>query len=280
MALFWILAALAAALAGLLVLAAARRGAAPQVLTAADASELAALEQLRDRGQITLEAFAEARAEAGRRLLAARRPDARARQPRPGRYDGRWVLAALGAAMLAAVGLYLAVGRPGLADQAYARRVEGWAARPDSLEPAQRAAVAGRAARDRPQDPAAWVALGAARFEAGDPVGAASSFRRALTLRPDDAQTWAWLGESLVRANRGAVGADAEAAFVEALRRDPGQLGARYFLGEAALARGEAPVVRLMWGPLIQALDPADPRRADLLARLPPVGGPADGAAG
>jgi cytochrome c-type biogenesis protein CcmH len=111
--------------------------------------------------------------------------------------------------------------------------------------------------------------LGAARFEAGDPVGAASAFRRALVLQPDDAQSWSRLGESLTRANGGTVGGDAEAAFAQALRRDPGQLGARYFLGEAALARNEAAMVRAMWGPLIAALDPADPRRVDLQRRMP-----------
>ena len=113
--------------------------------------------------------------------------------------------------------------------------------------------------------------LGAARFEAGDPIGAASAFRRALALQPDDAQSWARLGESLVRAQEGTVGGDAEAAFREALKRDPGQLGARYFLGEAALARDDHQAVRMLWGPLIAALDPADPRRLDLERRLPPA---------
>ena len=72
-----------------------------------------------------------------------------------------------------------------------------------------------------------------------------------------------------MRANGGAVDGDAEAAFRQALRRDPNQLGARYFLGEAAMARGDAAAVREMWLPLIAALDPRDPRRADLEARLP-----------
>jgi cytochrome c-type biogenesis protein CcmH len=114
--------------------------------------------------------------------------------------------------------------------------------------------------------------LGEARAGAGDPVGAASAYRRTLALRPDDAQSWARLGEVLVRANQGAVGADAEAAFRRALSLDPNQGGARYFLGEAALARGDAAMVREMWLPLIAALDPRDPGRADLEARLPPAG--------
>jgi cytochrome c-type biogenesis protein CcmH len=71
-----------------------------------------------------------------------------------------------------------------------------------------------------------------------------------------------------VRSQDGAVGADAEAAFREALKRDPGQLGALYFLGDAALTRGDRAGALALWTPLIKALDPADPRRADLEKRL------------
>ena len=110
--------------------------------------------------------------------------------------------------------------------------------------------------------------LGVARFQAEDPIGAASVFRRALEIDAEDAQTWARLGESLVRANDGTVGADAEAAFREAIKRDPAQLGARYFLGEALLKRGDKAGAAAVWGPLIAALEPNDPRRADLQQRL------------
>ena len=68
---------------------------------------------------------------------------------------------------------------------------------------------------------------------------------------------------------QGAFGADAEAAFRQAVKHDPDQLGARFFLGEAALRRGDAATTRAMWTPLIAALDPADPRRKDLERRLP-----------
>ena len=62
--------------------------------------------------------------------------------------------------------------------------------------------------------------------------------------------------------------ADAEAAFREAVKRDPGQLGALFFLGEAALTRGDVAGARVLWTPLMNALDPADPRRTDLATRL------------
>ncbi len=262
---FWIMTALLTALAGLLALAGARRGAdADDAISAA--AELAELDRLKARGLLDEAGWTAARAEAGRRILIS---DREAAPVRAGPRDRFWVLAGMALTAAATLGLYALVGAPGLPDQAYERRVDQWTTELETLQPPQLAAVAARVVRERPDDHQALTMLGAARFEAGDPIGAASAFRRALTLQPDDAQSWARLGESLTRANGGEVGGDAEAAFAQALRRDPGQLGARYFLGEAALARGEAAMVRAMWGPLIAALDPADPRRADLQRRMP-----------
>lgn len=268
MMVFWIMTALLAALAGLLVLAGARRGAdaGEAVETAAAAAELAELDRLKARGLLDEAGWTAARAEAGRRILAGERVVA---PLRAGSKDRIWTLVGAGVSVAAALGLYLLVGTAGLPDQAYERRVDEWATTPETLEAPQIAAVVARMVREQPDNRQALTMLGAARFEGGDPIGAASAFRKALALNPEDAQSWARLGESLVRANGGEVGGDAEAAFRESLKRDPSQLGARYFLGEAALARGDAAGVRAMWLPLIAVLDPEDPRRTDLERRLP-----------
>ncbi len=262
---FWIMTALLTALAGLCALAGARRGADGDGPVSV-AAELAELDRLKARGLLDEAGWTAARAEAGRRILVSDRETA---PLRAGTRDRFWVLAGLAVTAAATLGLYALVGAPGLPDQAYERRVDQWTTELETLQPPQLAAVAARVVSERPNDHEALTMLGAARFEAGDPIGAASAFRRALALQPDDAQSWSRLGESLTRANGGVVGGDAEAAFAQALRRDPGQLGARYFLGEAALARNEPAMVRAMWGPLIAVLDPADPRRADLQRRLP-----------
>ena len=191
---------------------------------------------------------------------------------RNGRRDRQWVLGGLAATAVGVLGLYGLFGTPGMGDQAYETRVEDWAESTEPLEPAQVAAVLTREAALRPQEPGILTMLGAARFQAGDPIGAASAFRRVLAIRPDDAQSWARLGESLVRSQDGVVGADAEAAFREAVKRDPGQLGALFFLGDAALARGDIAEARRHWTPLMAALDPADPRRAELEQRLAGAG--------
>lgn len=266
---FWGLTGLAAAGAVLLILSFARRAELARDAAVADdgpARELAELERLKARGLLDEAGFALARTEVARRALAAEPETAPAAA---GARTRRWIPVGAAAAVLAAGALYVFLGRPGMPDQPMTARVAQWAAAPQTLDAPRVAAVMAEAVRRDPDDPQALALLGAARFEAGDPVGAASAFRRLLALRPEDAQAWARLGESLVRAAEGRIDGDAEAAFREALRLDPNQLGARYFLGEAALERGDAAAVRDVWGPLIAALDPVDPRRADLVARMP-----------
>lgn len=265
---FWILAALATALAAWLVLTGARRGVHANRSTAPDlaAAELGELDRLKARGLLNDDAFATARAEAARRLIAT--PEATVPTMLGGRAERRILLAGLGLTAVVTAGLYVLTGTPGLADQPYGARVDQWASGSTPLEPIQVAAVLARDAAANPDDMQLQSMLGAARFQAGDSIGAASAFRRVLAADPNDARSWARLGESLVRAQDGVIGADAEAAFREAARRDPGQLGALYFLGEAAMARGDTNGVRATWTPLIAALDPADPRRADLIRRL------------
>ena len=208
MTIFWIMTGLATALAGLLVLAGARRGADAEVVVdrEAGARELAELDRLKTRGLLDEAGWTAARAEAGRRLLAARRD---ARTPVVGAKDRLWVLGGIGLTAAVSLALYLGLGAPGMADQAYETRVRDWAASPETLEPAQAAAVIGRIVKDRPDDHQALTMLGAARFEAGDPIGAASAFRRALAAegRADELERvlgitlmFRWTGAALAAA--------------------------------------------------------------------------------
>lgn len=262
---FWLVAATAATLAGVLVLWRARFAASVVLETAPDARQIAEIDALKNRGLLDEDAWRAARAEAGRRLLSAT-PDAQARPVDPA--QGRWVLAGVGVTALTALAVYWTTGAPGMADQPYEQRVEQWAGALDTLDGPRLAAVAERVARDNPQDREAQVFLGRARFEAGDPIGAATAFRRALAIDADDPVSWSRLGEALTATQQGVVGADAEAAFREAVRRDPDSAAARYFLGRAALARGETDQARMLWEPLLTELPPGDPRRAQLQADL------------
>jgi cytochrome c-type biogenesis protein CcmH len=263
---FWLLSGVAAALAAWTLLTFARRGEDMPAGAPDPVHELDELERLRARGLMSDEAHAVAHAEAARRLL--RETPVGEAPLRPSPRDRLWAAGAAAASAAAALGLYLVFGAPGYADRPHAVRVAEWAQTPELLEPDQLAAVMTAAVAERPTDPEAQAMLGAARFTAGDPLGAASAFRRVVTLQPDNAQAWARLGESLVRAAQGTIGGDAEAAFRESLRLDPQQGGARYYLGELALQRGDLEEARTLWGPLIDVLSPSDPRRADLIARL------------
>jgi cytochrome c-type biogenesis protein CcmH len=271
MTMFWIMTALMAALAGLLVLAGAWRGADAGELVTPDAAsaELSELDRLKARGLLDEAGWAAARAEAGRRILSAERGAA---PVVAGARDRVWVLGGIVAAVAGALGLYFLVAAPGLPDQGYEGRVDEWATRLDTLQPPQIAAVVARAVEARPDDHQALTMLGVARTEAGDPIGAVSAFRRAAALQPDDAGGWTRLGQALVRVNGGTVSGDAEAAFLRALELDPGRGSARYFLGDAALARGDAATAREMWSPLIAVMDPRDADRAQLQARLAGAG--------
>lgn len=263
---FWIGAGVLGVLAALLVLWTARRGADAVVdVEDADARELDELDRLRERGLIDADAHRLARAEAGRRLLASRPRD---EERRSATWEGPVVLTGAGATVAAALAVYWLTGSPGMADQPRAARVENWAAQIDTLNPEQIAAVAESAAREAPGDAEAQGFLGRARMEAGDPIGAASAFRRALAEGPETAELWGRLGEALTLAGEGRIGADAEAAFARALALDPTAQPPRYFLGQAALDRGDRARAAELWAPLIAALPADDPRRAPLLDAL------------
>lgn len=272
---FWICAAALAASAALLVsaraAAAARRaGAAGEdPALAVHRRALAELDALAARGLLAPQEIASARAEAGRRLLDA--ADTRARPERPGGRLSRALVTggAAGAALLA-LGAYVAIGRPGLPDQPYARRLAVWSEpdRLDSLDPARLAAVLGAVAARRPTDPQVFDYLGRARMAAGDFGAAAQAFGHAARLAPRNADYPAEAGEALLQGASGKVPPEAQAQFREALRRDPENAAARYHLARARIAAGDLAGGLAEWRALAADLPIADPRRAELMAEL------------
>ena len=193
------------------------------------------------------------------------------------------VTAGAAAAVLLALGLYVTLGRPGVADQPYRTRLQAWTRRdPASLGPAELAAVLRTVAAERPTDPRVFEFLGRAELAAGNPGGAATAFARAARLAPAQAEYPAAAGEALMAGGDGKVTPEAEADFREALRRDPRNPAARYHLAKLAIAQGDADAGRAALRALSADLAPGDPRRADLEAEIaaaeappaPPPGGP------
>jgi cytochrome c-type biogenesis protein CcmH len=265
MVIFWVVAGLlAAAAAGLMLLRAAR--AAREAAAAADPSpqvyrrQLAEIDELAERGLIGETERKSAHAEAARRLLAAADAPAQAWSEDPKSRAG--VLAACLAAPALALGLYVAVGAPGMADQPYGKRVEAWRNGPlESLNAAQMAAVLKQVLAQRGEDPEGLRMLAMAAAASEDIPGAVRALRRAVQLAPDRTDLWRTLGEALVMQAGGKVDAPAQAAFREALRRDPSDVAARFYLAQAKAEAGQGAEAATEFRAMLGQLPAGDERR-------------------
>lgn len=297
---FWIAAAgLSAVVAALMLRGAARASLAMNSGRGGDDASLAVhrrqlseIDDLAERGLLADAELKGARAEAGRRLIAAadHRESWPAANPRL-----RPLVLILGAATpLLALGIYGVVGVLGMADQPYLKRVAEWRGSDlTQLEPQKVAAVLEQVAIRRPTDPEPLKNLALVRMMAGDATGASQALRRAVVLAPDRADLWAGLGETFVAEGQGEIGADARKAFAEALKRDPENTSARYHLGLARISDGDVQGGLADWKALLADLPHDDPRRAGfgrqiaqveadggLRASAAPTGQPAEAAQG
>jgi cytochrome c-type biogenesis protein CcmH len=270
MIVFWVVAGVLAAVAGGLVLfraAGAAREEAADPTPTVYRRQLAEIEELAERGLIGEAERQSARAEAGRRLLVA--ADAKQETWRADPQGGRPVMVAVLAASAAALALYVVVGRPGRADEPFAKRLATWrAADPASLTPPELAAVLQQLTRQRPADPQAWRYLAIAQGAAQNVPEAVRALRHATRLAPERADLWELLGEALVAEANGDVTAEARDAFREALRRDPTAPAARFHLARAQIAAGDKAGGIAAWRALLADLPASDPRRADLIAAI------------
>jgi cytochrome c-type biogenesis protein CcmH len=201
MIMFWIAAALLSAGAGALVL----RGAfAPRAAAGEDAAlsvhrrQLAEIDELAERGVLAETERKAARAEAGRRLLAAADTAA---APTAAKGDARTILLALaaGAPLLAAV-LYVTVaGAPGRADQPFEARVAEWKSHPDDLDWSQKLAIASLESQRHPGDVAALKQLAIANLFVGDAASAEAAARRIVGAAPNDPEGFTLLAAAFAR---------------------------------------------------------------------------------
>ncbi len=241
--------------------------------------QLGELDVLADRGVMGADELQAARAEAGRRLLSA--ADTRRPVERPGgRKTRTLVLASAVVAAVAALGLYLKLGSPGLKDEPYQARLAAWrSADPATLGAPQMAALLRSMARERPRDPKLFDYLGRAELGAGDDLAAAEAFRKATKLDPRRADLWAMLGEALSLDAGGLPPPEAKAAFQQALALEPKNAAARYYIGRADIAAGQVQQGLTLWRDLAAELQANDRRRDALLAEIGSVSGQGGGGA-
>lgn len=177
---------------------------------------------------------------------------------------GRAVLATAATLLVLGIGggVYLMLGSPGLA----LRTLTG-AGMTDL-----RGLVAELVSRVRsdPRDLTAWTLLGRGYLTLGDPGDAAAAFRRAIPLTPsaDRAAVYTDYGVALTMANSGTVPPEAEAAFQSALKAEPKNEAARFYLGFAYAGRRETEKALTIWQGLLDDAPANAPWRGMLVDRI------------
>lgn len=216
--------------------------------------QLEEIERDRASGLIGEPEAAAACVEVSRRLIAAADRNLPAPADGAGWRRRALALVALVLLPLGATSLYLMLGSPGLERQPQALR--------DQAPPEQRsiAELVGRVEahlEQNPEDGRGWVVLGPVYMRLGRFDDAVKARRNALRLLGPDAEREADLGEALTGAANGIVTAEAREAFERAMRLDPDEFRARYFLGLAAEQDGRTREAAEMWRKLL-ANAPAD----------------------
>jgi len=246
-----------------------------------------------------------ARLEIKRKVLAADRADEPAR-PALGPAERKFALTAVTAIVtFGSILLYAVVGSPELpsASPAQARMEQPLGARltlstPPSTEPAARRALSTPPSTEpaapqttaqpqtglpsveemtqrlqaklqrNPQDVEGWRMLGWAYFNIERFADAANAYSKAIELRPDAAEYRSARGEALVRDAGGTVSAAAKTDFEEALKLEPKDARARFFIGLAKQQDGDKAAALSDWTTLLAEANPSEPWFADLKQRL------------
>jgi cytochrome c-type biogenesis protein CcmH len=288
---FWIAVTLLLVVS-VVIMAAALRSA-PQESASQDVEvyrdQLAEVERDAARGTLAREEAEAARAEVARRLLDADRAAAADRGP-AGR--GRGVLGAIAVAVptvAIALGTYLWIGAPGYPDLPLAGRIDaietaraarpGQAiaeaevpdrideSRPDVLEMAGQLRTV---LAERPDDLRGWRLAVETEAGLGNLEAAWRAQDRVVAILGDEATgaEFAVLAELMVLAAGGYVSPEAETALREALRREPANGLARYYVGHMYAQGGRPDLAWPVWRRLVGESAPDAPWLEPIYARI------------
>jgi cytochrome c-type biogenesis protein CcmH len=276
--LFWVIAAiltLGASLAVLLPLTGGVKGASP----AGDhdlevyRDQLSELDRDVARGLIQPGEAEEARAEIGRRILrlgAADRPGS----ANPGSSRGIKLVASLAvlAVPLLSWGLYGMLGSPELPSQPLAERL---AKNPADSSVDELVARAEAHLAANPSDGKGWDVLAPIYLRLQRFPDAISAYRNAIRLDGDSAVRQSGLGEAIASAAGGIVSADAQKAFEAALKLDPANAKANFYLGVGLAQEGRKDEAVAAWQKMLGQLPPDSPWRSAIQQALAEAGQPA-----
>ncbi|OBQ60135.1 c-type cytochrome biogenesis protein CcmI [Mesorhizobium erdmanii] len=277
--LFWVIAAiltLGASLAVLLPLAAGpnRESSSGDHDLEVYRDQLSELDRDAARGLIQPAEAAEARAEIGRRILRLDNADA------VGKASTRQVTPRLVATVavlavpLVSWGVYSRIGSPDLPSQPLSQRLAKNPADSsvDELVARAEAHLAANPADGRGWDVLAPVYLRMQRFS-----DAVAAYRNAIRLDGDSGMRQAGLGEAIAGAAGGIVSADAQDAFEAALRLDPANAKASFYLAMALAQEGRNKEAATAWQAMLGTLPPDSPWRDAVEKALVKSGGPEAG---
>lgn len=273
--LLWIACAVMALLAAALIARPLLAGSSIREAAAASSiyrDQLKELEREAARGDIAASQAEDARREIARRLLAADAAERRS-GARAWRADGRVGLALCVIVPVGAIGLYAALGRPALPGQPLASRDMNAAMQQAPLDE-----IAEQLFQKLAMDPGhaeGWVLLGRTYLKLERFDEAASAFERAIALLGDaaPADLFSSWGEALTLAAGRRVTPDAAAAFDEAVKRDPKDAPARYYLAiQKAQAGDTAGAIAGLEALLADTPEDA-PQRALIQARIAELSG-------
>ncbi|MER9417081.1 c-type cytochrome biogenesis protein CcmI [Mesorhizobium sp. M0306] len=262
--LFWVIAAiltLGASLAVLLPLT----GGSKNASAASDhdlevyRDQLAELDRDMARGLIQPMEAEEARAEIARRILRlsdAGQADDTATQP--SRSTRLVATAAVLVVPLVSWGLYGQLGSPDLPSQPLSERL---AKNPADSSVDELIARAEAHLAANPSDGRGWDVLAPVYLRMQRYADAVTAYRNAIRLDGDSAARQAGLGEAIANAAGGIVSADAQAAFEAALKLDPANPKASFYLAMGMAQEGRLAEATAAWQKMLAALPQGSPWR-------------------
>ena len=223
------------------------------------------------RGVIGADEAEAARTEISRRMLAASEGADTAKSEAPAGTPRRITAIVTGLCVPAlAAFVYVTYGSPDLPGKpaAEVRAANGAGQQAPSGDAEQRLAVSRLAAalEQNPADLDSWASLGSVLTQMKRHRQAAVAYSQAMRLAPGNAEFASRAGEALTLAADGQVTPDAQAAFTEALRRNPAEPRAQYYQGVADQQGGRLRSALDRW----IALEAASPPDAPWLQFLRP----------
>lgn len=280
---FWIIAAvltLGASLAVLLPLTGGGRAAlasAPHDLEVYR-DQLAELDRDLARGLIQPSEAEQARAEIGRRIL---RLEGEGAAGTGAAASASGALRLVSAAAVLAVplvswGLYSQIGSPDLPSQPLAARLTK---NPADSSVDELIARAESHLAANPSDGRGWDVLAPVYLRMGRYSDAVAAYRNAIRLEGATAPRHAGLGEALASTAGGVVSAEAQAAFEAALKLDPQNAKAGFYLAVALAQEGRGDEAKAAWRSMLTTLPPESPWRNAVAQALADSGDGAPAAA-